>query len=46
MKRYIVHFENRIFGEWVWAANKRDARTQMKPYANCIGSKITNVEEV
>lgn len=46
MKRFIVHFEHRTFGEWVWAENKRAARKQMTPYARCIRDKITDVEYV
>ena len=46
MKRYVVNFKNRTFGEWVWADNKREARKQMQPYARCTGDKITSVEEV
>lgn len=45
-KRYIVHFKDHLFGEWCWAESKKEARQNMTPYARCIGSKITSIEEV
>lgn len=30
MKRFVVWFEDRVFAEFVWAENKRQARKQMK----------------
>lgn len=46
MKRYVVNFDKAVFGQWVWADNKAQARKQMTPYAKCKGYKITSVEEV
>lgn len=46
MKRFIVYFGGKVFGEWVWAENKRQARKQMTPYAHYIGCKIIKIEEV
>ena len=45
MKRYIVFFKNRTFDNWVWAANKREARKQMAAYARAIGDIIVKIEE-
>ena len=45
MKRYYVEFDGAVFGQLVWAENKREARKQMQPYARCNGWKITRVTE-
>lgn len=45
-KRYIVHFDKAVFGEWVWADSKKEARKNMTPYAIHKGYKITDIEEV